>query len=158
MGVLMVALWMGRKHLWSVLKEIIYGEGSSGRLLKRHENSAEPMRYRITLLWSIGFLIFIICFCNQGGMGIWVAVVFFLIYFALSASISRIRAELGSPVHDIHWIGADEVLTRVLGVKVLGPQNLTFFSFLRFFNRKYDVVYIFPMAFDGVCALRPYRS
>ena len=133
MGVLMVALWMGRKHLWSVLKEIIYGEGSSDGLLKRHDNPAEPIRYRITLLWSIGFLIFIICFCNQGGMGIWVAVVFFLIYFALSTSISRIRAELGSPVHDIHWIGADEVLTRVLGVKVLGPQNLTFFSFFTFF-------------------------
>ena len=135
MGVLVVALWMGRRYFWSVLKEIIYGEGSHERILGHHENSEEPMRYRVALLWSIGFLLFIICFCHQGGMGVWVAVGFFLIYFALSTSISRIRAELGSPVHDIHWIGADEVLTRVIGLKVLGPRNLTFFSFLRFFNR-----------------------
>ena len=129
MGVLIVAVWMGRRHLRGVLRGIFGGGG-----ITAHETQ-EPMRYRTTFLWGLCSFIFLVGFCYQAGMAIWVSVVFFVIYFALSTSISRIRAELGSPVHDIHWIGSDEVMARAIGTKSLGPQNLTVFSFLRFFNR-----------------------
>jgi len=68
-------------------------------------------------------------------MSLWAAVVFLLMYVALSIAIARIRAELGSPVHDMHKIGPDAVLTEVLGPRALGTGNLIMFSYFWSFNR-----------------------
>ena len=43
------------------------------------------------------------------------AILFFLIYFALALAITRMRAELGTPMHDLHFTGPDMIMTRVVG-------------------------------------------
>ena len=41
----------------------------------------------------------------------------------------------GSPVHDLHFIGPDEMMPRMFGIRSLGAANLTGFSYLYFLNR-----------------------
>ena len=60
----------------------------------------------------------------MAGMSIWVILVFFGIYYAISTAVTRMRAELGSPVHDLHFIGPDEMMPRIFGTRLLGPHNL----------------------------------
>ena len=46
---------------------------------------------------------------------LWLAVAAFLIYFLVSLTVTRIRAELGPPMHDLHFSGPDLMLTTSLG-------------------------------------------
>ena len=62
------------------------------------------------------------------GMSFWIIIVYFAIWFAIAIAITRLRAELGSPVHDLHFIGPDEMLPRLLGIRRLGAVNLTGFA------------------------------
>ena len=82
------------------------------------------------------------------GMSLWVASLFFVIWLAISIAITRLRAELGSPVHDLHFIGPDEMLPRMFGVRRLGAANLTGFSYLYFLNRAHRS-HAMPHQFEG---------
>ena len=98
---------MTRHHLKRVVFAAIRG--------RRGESTDEPMSYRaalIGLIFVFGTLLF---FCHQVGMALWSSFLFFLIYYAISTAITRMRAELGSPVHDLHFSGPDTTLVKVLG-------------------------------------------
>ena len=42
-------------------------------------------------------------------MSPWVGAAAFALYFAISLAITRVRAELGPPVHDLHFSGPDHI-------------------------------------------------
>jgi hypothetical protein len=52
-------------------------------------------------------------------------------------AITRMRAELGTPVHDLHFTGPDWVLAEVAGTRSFTPQTLAGFSLFFWFNRAY---------------------
>ncbi len=131
LGLLVIALWSSRRYLARVLKKVFTNDPN---LLS---DADEPMRYRTALLGIVGGMIFLTVFCRQAGMSIWVAVTFFILYFALSTAISRMRAELGSPVHDLHFAGPDMIMTTALKTRRFTPSDLTIISFFHFFNRAY---------------------
>lgn len=128
LGLCIVGLWMSRQHLWQVAKRIFTSE-------RNRDRADEPISYRVALFGVIFGLIFIMFFCLRMGMSFWIVVLFFGIWFAISIAIARLRAELGSPVHDLHFIGPDEMLPRMFGVRRLGTPNLVGFSYLYFLNR-----------------------
>ncbi len=81
---------------------------------------------------------FLAIFAARMGMWLWVALLLFGIYFALSLAVTRIRAELGPPAHDLHNGGPDLILTNVLGTAgVLSPKQLTALEMCFWFNRAY---------------------
>jgi hypothetical protein len=102
------------------------------------DDSKEPFKYRTAILCIALSMVFIIAFCYKAGMSIWVILVFFGLFYALCTGITRMRAELGSPVHDQHFGGPDQMMYAALGTQRLGPSNLTVLSYLYFFNRAYD--------------------
>ena len=62
---------------------------------------------------------------------------FFLIYLGLALAITRMRAELGTPIHDLHNTGPDVLLPDLLGTRSLSHQDLGVFSLFFWFNRAY---------------------
>src|SRR5205807_6356405 len=64
-------------------------------------------------------------------------VVFFTIYFMLSISVNRMRAELGSPAHDLHYAGPDQVIPAVMGPQNVPRSALGAFALCWGFNRAY---------------------
>ena len=127
-GIFLIAVWRGRKHLLNFL--VAKPRTTSGR--------DEPMSSRtvvIALILGVAFLTF---FCLRAGMSVWAILVFFGLYFAFSTAISRMRAELGSPMHDLHYTGPERVMVAALGTRKLGPNNLSMFSFFWFFTRTFD--------------------
>jgi len=128
LGLFVVAMWGSRRYLGEVIRRVIHGE---------REKQGEPVSYRVAfILGGIAFT-YILLFCLRAGMSLWVAVVFFILYFALSTAITRMRAELGSPVHDLHFSGPDMILTTALPTRSFSPYDLTTISFFHFFNRAY---------------------
>lgn len=129
-GIFLIALWVSRKHISDVCKKF-FGRGDL-------DDSDEPMSYRGAILALALGSTFLALFCYKAGMSLWVIFVFFGLYFALSTAISRMRAELGSPMHDLHYTGPEEIMVAAVGTRKLGQGNLTMFSFFWFFTRDFD--------------------
>jgi len=130
-GLFVFALWMSRRHLAGVARKIF------GIKAEEIDDSKEPLGYRAAAFGVVIGMAFITVFCYKAGMSIWVILVFFAFYFALSTAISRVRAELGSPIHDLPIGGPGEVMTTIFGSRRIGSSSLTGISLLYFFNRGY---------------------
>ena len=122
------ALWMGRRHIISVLRKAVQNPDSI-------DDSKEPMSYRTAILGLMAGMIFLVIFCVRAGMSWWVALLFLSIYLAMSIGITRMRAESGVPAHDLHYIGPDYLIPAMTGTRRLGPGNLTMLSLTWFLNR-----------------------
>jgi hypothetical protein len=95
------------------------------------------MTYRSALLGIIAGMTALTLFSSYLGMRWWIAIGFFAIYFALTIAILRMRAELGTPVHDLHYTGPEQTMTRILGSRSLDPATLTVSAIFFGFNRAY---------------------
>lgn len=123
-------LWISRAYLGRVI-------GCAIGLRSDIDDSDEPLRYRTALFGLVAGLAILIGFSVSLGMAWWLAVAFFVLYLALALAITRMRAELGTPVHDLHFTGPDWTLTDLLGPRNLAPQSMAAFSLFYWFNRAY---------------------
>ena len=126
LGLCLFALWMSRHHLKEVIRQIINPTASLDQ---------KGLSYSVAIGGLVIGIIFIVLFCLQVQMSVSIVVPFFAIWFAIGIAITRLRAELGSPVHDLHFIGPDEILPSILGVRRIGTPNLVGFSYLYVLNR-----------------------
>ena len=101
------------------------------------DDKDEPLRYRAAFAGIGGGLLLLVSFSVYLGLAWWLAVLFFLIYLALALAITRMRAELGTPIHDLHNTGPDVMLPDLLGARSLSHSDLGVFSLFFFFNRAY---------------------
>lgn len=125
-GLSIFALWSGRHYIRGILKTA---------MSRSTDDMSEPMRYRTALFGILGGFIFIVFFFTKAGMSLWVVLLAFCIYYALSVGITRMRAESGAPAHDLHFMGPDYAIPAIVGTKRLGASNLTVLTFLYSFNR-----------------------
>lgn len=86
-----------------------------------------------SLLGILALNVFFVYF----GMSTWLAILSWLIYWLLAISVTRMRAELGPPAHDLHRGGPDFMLTSLLGTRIMGPRNLNLLTWFYWFNRAY---------------------
>ena len=121
-------IWMGRAHFKSVLQTFFRSRAPTG------SDEGEALRYRTALVGAIIGFILIIAFCMKAGMSLWFAALFFVLYFAMSITITRIRAELGPPAHDLYNAGPDLLLTDAIGTRHIGNRNLTVMSLFFWLN------------------------
>ena len=128
MGIFLIAVWRGRKYLRNVLRARVPATSTRD----------EPMSHRTLIFALVAGIAFLTFFCLRAGMSLWAILVFFGLYFAFSTAVSRMRAELGSPMHDLHYTGPERVMVAALGTRPLGPNNLSMFSFFWFFTRTFD--------------------
>jgi Ca2+/Na+ antiporter len=103
--------------------------------LEQIDQSNEPMSYRLALLILALSFLFLVGFSATAGMSVWLAVVFFVLYFMVDIAVTRMRVEMGVPIHDIHNGGPDLLLPPTLGTRRLGVSNLTIMSMYWWFNR-----------------------
>jgi len=176
LGLLVFALWAGRKHFREVFARVL---GLNSQVVKRavgsqveraagslkveqasslpvervassqFDESGEPMRYRTAVLGIIGGIAFITLFCAKAGMSLWAVFAYFGIYLALSTTLARIRAELGPPAHDMYGSGPDVILYNLLGTKRIGRNNLTIMTLFYWLNREACRSHTMPHQLEG---------
>lgn len=125
-----IALWGSRRHLARVARKTFGFETDL-------DDSEEPTSYRFAIFGIIIGMAFIVFFCWRGGMSVWIAILFFVFYFAISLAVTRMRAELGTPVHDLHYSGPDQIVVRSFGTRRLSKGTLTMMSLFWFITRAY---------------------
>jgi len=112
MGIAALALWMSRKHI----KRVVLSAFSA--------KSDDPL-YRVAIFGLILGIVFILIFWYQAGLAPWVAAGYFGIYFILCIGMTRMRAELGPPTHELHGMHPDEIMVSFIGTRPIGMANLT---------------------------------
>ncbi|MGB9596839.1 MAG: DUF6785 family protein [Candidatus Poribacteria bacterium] len=130
----LVAVWVARKHIVKIFQ---------------FRESSEKNIHSFALITLFIGLAGITAFCLKAGMGIKAIIIFFVIYFLISISIGRIRAELGSPVHDLHFAGPDMMMVHLLGTRRIRQEDLTIISMFWYFNRAYRS-HPMPCILEGV--------
>ena len=100
LGLCIFALWMSRHHLKEVIRQIINPTASLDQ---------KGLSYSVAIGGLVIGIIFIVLFCLQVQMSVNIIAPFFAIWFTIGIAITCLRAELGSPVHDLHFIGPDEI-------------------------------------------------
>jgi len=117
-----------------------YSQGSAAQQLAPVNFSFSRFAPSDENLAALGFLVCfvgLVALCVWQGMSWWLALMFFAGYFLIAVGITRIRAQLGSPVHDLHFAGPDRMLLFVSGSQNLSKRDLCFLTLFGGFNRAY---------------------
>ena len=130
-GLFVFALWAGRRHLIQVFKTAFYVSKTPDGV----DESGEPMPYRAAVWGLIGGITLLSLFSHRIGMSLYIAPLFFIVYYALSTTIARVRAELGFMVQDMGGMDPPSTLIKWFGTRSLGTSTLTVFALYKFFNR-----------------------
>jgi hypothetical protein len=130
MAFLVSAVWLSRGYLTEVARKV-------AGLPSSLDDSGEPISYRGAVIGIVVGYGLLTAFAVSMGMSWWLAVVFFAVFFALSIAITRMRAELGTPIHDLHFTGPDWTLPELFGTRSFGPRDMTQMTMFFWFNRAY---------------------
>lgn len=130
MAFCLFSIWVSRRYLKQVLLKALGGPSDL-------DDSQEPIPYRVAVAGIVVAVAALIAFASYLGMSWWIGIAFFAMYFALALAITRMRAELGTPIHDLHFTGPEMIMTRVAGSESFSANNLTVFAIFFWFNRAY---------------------
>ena len=129
-GFFVMTMWTCRHYLARVFRTAFLGT-------KEEDESREAISYKAAILGIVAGFLLLSAFALKIGMSLWVIAIFFVFYFIFAIIVSRIRAELGFPIHDMHAMGPQYLLLTTVGSENLPPQNLVGFSLFLWFNRTY---------------------
>ncbi|GIX06758.1 MAG: hypothetical protein KatS3mg115_1161 [Candidatus Poribacteria bacterium] len=117
LSIALVALWTSRRHIGRVLAAALGMDRSA-------QAERDPV-YRWALVGLVLGSLFIFLFWLAAGMSWWMVLLYFGLYFLLVIAMTRMRAELGPPTHELHDMHPDRILVTFLGTRPFGAQNLT---------------------------------
>jgi len=74
--------------------------------------------------------VFMMFFWYRAGCSLWAIPIYFAIFLILSLAITRMRAELGPPTHELHSVHPDQIMVMFAGTRPFGVSNLAPFALL----------------------------
>ncbi len=123
-ALLVAALWLDRHYLAQVVRRVL------GLKSEMREEAQEALSYRGAAIGMALGLAFLFWFLGRGGMQPWVALAFLAIYFPMMLVISRLRAQLGPPTHQLYLTTPNWVLPALAGTQTLGAKTMGMFAML----------------------------
>jgi len=111
-GIGVIALLTSRNHIVSVVKQVLVRKIDDGL-------------YYLAVFGLIFGTALMVLFWYHAGLSPWVAIIYFVIYFVICVGMTRMRAELGPPTHELHGAHPDRLMVGFLGTRAIGAANLT---------------------------------
>ena len=126
LALLAIACWNARKHFASVFSQVFRPN--------RETAKTEALSHRSAVITLGVSLLLLAIFCVRGGMSVWAFAIFIAIYLMIVVGLSRMRAELGPPIHAIGYLTPQYMMISLLGTRRLRPGNLTMLSLLNWLS------------------------
>jgi len=104
------------------------------KIPNRAEEADEPISYRSAVITTCICLLLLMVFCVKGGMSIWAFGIFITIYLMIVVGLTRMRAELGPPIHAIGYVTPQYLMVSMLGTRRLRAGNLTMLSLMNWLS------------------------
>lgn len=135
------ALYGGRKHFYSIFMSLIntfkFREQYSSSTQDLTPEMRDSTDYRLPIIGLIVGVLFLFIFSGYGGMVVWMIALYFLIYYLLALGITRVRAEVGPPTHEMFVANPRQFILDSFGSRMIPPPSLTMMSLFYAFNRGY---------------------
>ena len=124
LAMMAVVIWLDRRYLLQVLRRAC-------GLRSLADDRGEAFSYRTAVFGgAIGFG-FLCWFLARGGMSHGLAVCFLVLYFLMVMAMSRVRAQLGPPEHEMLGVMPEYALTQFPGTRAISPRALGMIALLR---------------------------
>lgn len=120
--------------IWSSRQDLADAISRKGAHWKEDE-AAWPMKPRVAVGLLVICIALLVIAWHLAGTRVTMALYLFLGYYLMGITLTRIRAEFGSPVHDFHWVPADYMVVSVLGSARIPKGDLVGLSYFWGFNR-----------------------
>lgn len=127
LGLAAVVLWSGRSAIKEQFAAALYGGSKSQNAIMSPRTAFMGLAVGSLLLISLAKLI---------GISPVLSIVYLMIFFAICITITRIRAELGPPSHDL-MADPPMIITAFHGTRGLGAPTLTMLTLMNSLNRAY---------------------
>jgi len=109
-------IWVARKHLKQVILTAI------GK--KTLSSSDEPLNYSLAFFGFIGCVLFLIIFSIKAGSSLLFAIGFFFFYYAITIAISRVRTQIGFPLHGLELFTPSTIMVTIFGSRIFSYNTL----------------------------------
>ncbi len=129
-GLALFALYVSRSHFVRIFQGMLNWKTDLG-------DAREALPYRLAVIGIVVGCAAIFGFCYACKMSWTYIGAFFAIYFTLAIAITRMRAELGPPAHDLHMAGPDSIIPAITNSNQIPRSDLAMFSMFYGFNRAY---------------------
>jgi len=115
-------MWTGRRYFKDLVVSAIQGKASG------EVDPHDPLSQRGAFACIGVGMAFIVYFCLKAGMTLSCIIPFFAFTLMLFLALTRMRAELGPPAHEMAGgMNAGQVQVTIVGTRALGPKNLAMF-------------------------------
>lgn len=127
LGLFVSVVWASRAYLKELWQEIKTGRTADGERVV-------PTRWAFAgLLLS---LLGLVLFGTATGLPWWLVAIYLLLYMAFSVVVTRLRAQLGAPIHEMAFMGPHQLIIAFTGTQSLSePTMVRIMSILHFMNR-----------------------
>ena len=139
-GLAALLVWNSRRHLSQVLRKAV---GLPSAL----DDSGDPLSARTAVFGGLVGLAFLAFFSHQAGLSLWLAALLFGFFFIFSLLASRLRAQLGLPVHDLGTPHFEMI--GLTGSDLYGPRNLGALTSVFWFNGSFNASPV-PYQMEGM--------
>ena len=126
LALLAIACWHARKHFASVLSQVIRPDRDASR--------TEALSPRAAVVTLGICLLLLAVFCVRSGMTLWAFAIFIGVYLLIVVGLTRMRAELGPPIHAIGYLTPQYMIISLLGTRRLRAGNLTMLSLMNWLS------------------------
>jgi hypothetical protein len=133
-------LWAAKHYLKEVGREIFRPTALSQQ---------EPLSYRRAILLTLLGLGFLLWFSMRGGMSLWVALIYFGVFFGWSMAIAKCRAELGPPAHEIVGLNSANFIAHTIGMGRLSTRDKVMMPLYWWFNGRGHRNHQMPIVLEG---------
>lgn len=127
LGLFVSITWASRTYLKELWHEIKTGHSPDGSRV-------------ISARWA--FIGLIVCLCGLVGIGTavglpyWLVSIYVLLYMAFSIVVTRLRAQLGAPIHEMAFMGPHQLMIGFTGTQNLSESSITrLMTTFHFMNR-----------------------
>ena len=124
LALMLAVLWLDRRYLLQVVRKAL-------GLRSVADDTQEAFSYRTAVFGALAGLAFLWYFLARAGMTPGVIGIFLFLYFIMAMVMSRMRAQLGPPNHEMYGVMPEFALTEFPGTRSIGPRGLGMLAMLR---------------------------
>lgn len=128
MALFFLLVWAERKQFERVLRAAF-----SRRTIM--DDSKEPASYTTAARCFVVGMLFLYGFSVYSGMSWWLALIFYIFFWMLNVTMTRLYAQVGPPILELYFLDPQATITRAIGTVGHQPGSLTMFSLMYWYNR-----------------------
>lgn len=115
LALFVTAAWVARNYLKGVWEQILHGSSPEDR----------GVPHRVSFIGLLLSITGVLAITQMIGIPLWMAVMSVLLFLAFSTALTRMRAQIGAPSHEMAFMGPNQMLVDFVGTQGLSQSGVS---------------------------------